>query len=173
VFVAGYGAWQLARALRMTRASAWWALPIGLAGGSFSVLFGTGGPIYMDYLSARVRDKTRLRATSSLLVTFSVWTRIAIFVATGLLLDASLWVLAALMIPVMLAGLKLGNRLHHVLSEQGVLRLVGNGVLRVVRALGWFPADAAGGGPLRRLRAAQPSRRLSQRIAGPISGSLA
>jgi len=43
VFVAGYGAWQLAGARRMTRASAWWALPIGLAGGAFSVMFGTGG----------------------------------------------------------------------------------------------------------------------------------
>jgi len=141
VFVAGYGAWQLAGARRMTKASAWWALPIGVAGGTFSVLFGTGGPIYMVYLSARVRDKTALRATSSLLVTFSVWTRIAIFVGTGLLLQAPLLVLAALTIPVMLLGLKLGNRLHHTLSGPGVLRLialalVGNGVLLVVRAAG-------------------------------------
>ena len=141
LFVAGYGAWQLAGARRMTRASAWWALPIGLVGGAFSVLFGTGGPIYMVYLSARVRDKTRLRATSSLLVTVSVWTRIVIFVATGLLLQAPLLVLAALMIPVMLAGLKLGNRLHHALSGPGVLRLVaglliGNGVLLIGRAAG-------------------------------------
>jgi uncharacterized protein len=143
VFVAGYGGWQLAGARRMTRASAWWALPIGLAGGAFSVMFGTGGPIYMVYLSARVRDKTRLRATSSLLVTFSVWTRIAIFVATGLLLDAPLLVLAALMIPAMLVGLRLGNRLHHALSGPGVLRLVAlllvaNGALLVVRATGLF-----------------------------------
>ena len=88
-----------------------------------------------------MRDKTALRATSSLLVTFSVWTRIAIFVATGLLLQAPLLVLAALTIPVMLVGLKLGNRLHHALSGPGVLRLialmlVGNGVLLVARAAG-------------------------------------
>jgi len=141
VFVAGYGAWQLAGARRMAKASAWWALPIGVAGGTFSVLFGTGGPIYMVYLSARVRDKTRLRATSSLLVTFSVWTRIAIFIATGLLLQAPLLVFAALTIPVMILGLKLGNRLHHALSGPGVLRLialmlVGNGALLVLRAAG-------------------------------------
>jgi hypothetical protein len=125
----------------MAKASAWWALPIGVAGGAFSVLFGTGGPIYMVYLSARVHDKTELRATSSLLVTFSVWTRIAIFIATGLLLQAPLLVLAALIVPVMLTGLRLGNRLHQALSGPGVLRLIalmliGNGVLLVVRAAG-------------------------------------
>jgi hypothetical protein len=141
VFVAGYGVWQWRGARRMTRASAWWALPIGLAGGVFSVLFGTGGPIYMVYLSARIRDKTALRATSSLLITASCWTRIALFVATGLLLDAPLLVLAALMVPLMFAGLRLGNRLHDALSGPGVLRLVSgllvaNGALLVARALG-------------------------------------
>jgi uncharacterized membrane protein YfcA len=125
----------------MTRASARWALPIGLVGGVFSVLFGTGGPIYMVYLSARIRDKTALRATSSLLITASCWTRIVLFVATGLLLDAPLLVLAALMVPLMFAGLRLGNRLHDALSGPGVLRLVSgllvmNGVLLVARALG-------------------------------------
>jgi uncharacterized membrane protein YfcA len=141
VFVAAYGAWQWLGARRMERASPWWSLPIGLVGGVFSVLFGTGGPIYIVYLSARIRDKTPLRATSSVLVTASVWTRIVVFVATGLLLDAPLLVLAALMVPVMFAGLRLGNRLHHALSGPGVMRLVSglllaNGVLLVLRALG-------------------------------------
>lgn len=141
VFVAGYGLWQWLGARRMTKAHPLWAVPIGLAGGVFSVLFGTGGPIYMVYLSARIRDKTPLRATSSVLVTVSVWTRIVVFIATGLLLQAPMLVLAALMVPVMFAGLKLGNRLHHALSAPGVLRLisgvlVANGALLVVRALG-------------------------------------
>lgn len=141
VFVAGYGAWQLAGARRMRRASAWWALPIGLAGGVFSVLFGTGGPVYMVYLSARIGDKTALRATSSVLVTFSVWTRIAVFVSTGLLLQPALLVLAALVLPLVFVALRLGNRLHHALSGPGVLRLVAgllvaNGTLLVARALG-------------------------------------
>jgi uncharacterized membrane protein YfcA len=52
-------------------------------------------------------------------------------------------VLAALMIPAMLVGLRLGNRLHHALSGPGVLRLVAlllvaNGALLVVRAAGLF-----------------------------------
>ena len=73
-------------------------------------------------------------------MTVSVWTRIVVFVVTGLLLNAPLLVLAALMLPVMIAGLKLGNRLHDALSGPGVLRLVAgllvaNGALLVARAL--------------------------------------
>lgn len=140
VFVGLYGIWQWLGARKMSRANPWWSLPIGLVGGVFSVIFGTGGPIYMVYLSARIRDKTPLRATSSVLVTFSVWTRIAVFIVSGLLLNAPMLVLAALMIPVMFAGLRLGNRLHHALSAPGVLRLVSgllvaNGLLLIARAL--------------------------------------
>ncbi|GIK88453.1 MAG: TSUP family transporter [Burkholderiales bacterium] len=141
LFVGAYGVWHWLGARKMSRANPWWSVPIGVVGGVFSVLFGTGGPIYMVYLSARLRDKTALRATSSLLVTFSVWTRIAVFVVSGLLLDAPMLVLAAMMIPLMFAGLRLGNRLHHALSAPGVLRLVSvllvaNGGLLVARALG-------------------------------------
>jgi hypothetical protein len=139
VFVIAYGVDQLAgrrewRALRPA-----WAWPLGIAGGAFSVLFGSGGPIYMIYLSARVPDKTRLRATSSVVVTLSVFIRIVVFAATGLLLHAPLLMAAAALLPFMLGGYALGNRLHHTMSRAGVLRLIAtlliaNGVLLVVRA---------------------------------------
>jgi hypothetical protein len=139
VFVAGYGAYVLAGPREWRAVRPFWAWPIGLVGGVFSVLFGTGGPIYMVYLSARIGDKTALRATSSVLVTISVVIRTAVFVATGLLLNAPLLVAAAALLPVMLAGYFLGNRLHFALSRAGVMRLialllVGNGALLVVRA---------------------------------------
>jgi uncharacterized protein len=141
MFVAGYGVYVLAGPREWRAVRPLWAWPIGLFGGVFSVLFGTGGPIYMVYLSARIADKTALRATSSVLVTISVVIRTAVFVATGLLLHAPLLVTAAALLPVMLAGYFLGNRLHFALSRAGVMRLialllVGNGVLLVVRAVG-------------------------------------
>jgi len=139
-FVALYGAYALAGPRSLRRAPGWLALPIGIVGGVFSVLFGTGGPIYMVYLSARIHDKGTLRATSSVIVTVSVWLRVIVFVVTGLLLQAPLLGLALLMLPVMAIGLALGNRLHHALSRVGVMRLIaslliGNGVLLVLRAL--------------------------------------
>jgi len=140
VFVAAYGAYLLPGRREWRAAHPAWAWPAGLLGGVFSVLFGTGGPLYMIYLSARIHDKTVLRATSSAIVTISVLVRTVLFVATGLLLDAPLLVAAALLLPVMLAGYALGNRLHFALSRAGVLRaiavlLVGNGMWLAARAI--------------------------------------
>ena len=140
MFAAGYGSYVLAGPRRLARAPDWLVWPIGLVGGVFSALFGTGGPIYIVYLAARVDDKSVLRATSVIVVTVAVWSRLLLFVATGLLLDPTLLALAALLLPVMLAGLWLGNRLHHALSRGGVLRLIavlliGNGAALVLRAV--------------------------------------
>jgi uncharacterized membrane protein YfcA len=138
VFVTAYGAYVLSGARRLRRAPAWLAWPTGIAGGVFSALFGTGGPIYMVFLSARIEDKGALRATAALMVTLSVWLRIALFVATGVLLHAPLLLLAAGLLPVMAFGVYLGHRLHRRLSSAGVLRLIAallvvNGVTLLAR----------------------------------------
>jgi uncharacterized membrane protein YfcA len=140
IFVAAYGAWVLIGPRQFTRAPGWAAWPIGIVGGVFSVLFGTGGPIYIVYLSARIGDKAALRATSAIIVTASVWIRFGLFVVTGLLLHAELLVVVLVLLPVMVGGLRLGNRLHHALSRQNVLKLiagllVANGIALVLRAI--------------------------------------
>ena len=140
IFVTLYGSYVLSGARGLRQAPAWLVWPIGLVGGVFSALFGTGGPVYIVFLSARIHDKFALRATSALVVSVSVWIRFAMFVATGLLLDTSLLVLGVCLLPVMIMGLKLGNRLHQALSGAGVLRLIAgllvvNGVSLVFRAL--------------------------------------
>lgn len=140
IFVIAYGAWVLIGPRQLIRAPGWAAWPIGIIGGVFSVLFGTGGPIYIIYLSARIADKAALRATSAVIVTVSVWTRFVVFVVTGLLLHLELFVAALLLLPVMVAGLRLGNRLHQALSRQGVLKLIAglliaNGFALVVRSI--------------------------------------
>jgi uncharacterized membrane protein YfcA len=139
VFAAGYGTYVLAGPRRLARAPGWLAWPVGVTGGIFSALFGTGGPIYIVYLSARIEDKAVLRATASIVVAISVWIRVALFIGTGLLLDATLVSLVVVLLPVMVLGLWLGNRLHHALSGAGVLRLIaalllGNGIALIARA---------------------------------------
>jgi uncharacterized membrane protein YfcA len=139
VFVSVYGAYVLSGARRLRSAPGWLAWPTGIAGGVFSALFGTGGPIYVVFLSARIEDKGRLRATASLMVTLSVWLRISVFAVTGVLSHAPLLLLVAAMLPVMALGLVLGQRLHRRLSSAGVLRLIAalllvNGVTLLARA---------------------------------------
>src|SRR5206468_1325604 len=117
-----------------------WAWPAGFCGGVFSALFGTGGPIYVSYLSARLEGKAALRATASLMVGFSVVLRTAAFAVSGILLDSKLLLASAVLLPVMLIGLWLGNRLHDRLTRGGLLKVIaillcGNGVLLAVRAV--------------------------------------
>jgi uncharacterized membrane protein YfcA len=140
IFVTVYGTYLLAGPRALRRAPAWAAWPFGTFGGMFSAIFGTGGPIFMVFLSARIADKAALRATSAAVVTFIVWTRFIVFAVTGLLFNAKLVTLAVLMLPVMALGLKLGNHLHHTLSRAGVLRLIAamlvvNGTALVLRAI--------------------------------------
>jgi uncharacterized membrane protein YfcA len=141
LFAASYGPYVLVGARKLRSAPSWLVWPIGVIGGVFSALFGTGGPVYIVYLSARIPDKAALRATSAIVVGISVWIRVGLFIATGLLLNTPLLVLVLALLPVMALGLWLGNRLHHALSGAGVLRLiaallVGNGIALVVRAIG-------------------------------------
>jgi len=140
VFVIAYGIYLLAGPRALPSIAPAWAWPIGFFGGIFSVLFGTGGPIYVVYLSARVHDKSALRATMSTLVAIAVVVRTAVFVATKLLLDARVLGFAVALLPFMLAGYWLGNRLHAALSRESLLKLIAllllaNGALLVDRAL--------------------------------------
>ena len=146
VFVAAYGTYLLIgqRSWRTMRAI--WAWPLGLAGGAFSVLFGTGGPLYMLYLSARIHDKTALRATSSLIIAISVIIRTGVFAVTGLLLELPLLVAAAALLPLMFVGYFLGNRLHFALSRAGVIKIIAAllavyGAALVVRAVAMLRND--------------------------------
>jgi uncharacterized membrane protein YfcA len=139
IFVSGYGVYLLLGTRKLRTAPDWLAYPIGLVGGIFSVTFGTGGPIYMVFLSARIHDKSVLRATSSMVVTVSVWIRIVVFLAVGLLLHPPLLTTALLMVPVMILGLVIGNRLHHALTGSGFMRFLallflGNGISLLIRA---------------------------------------
>ncbi|HLW11598.1 MAG TPA: sulfite exporter TauE/SafE family protein [Casimicrobiaceae bacterium] len=140
IFAAAYGTYVFVGPPRFAHAPGWLVWPVGLIGGVFSSLFGTGGPIYIVFLSARIDDKSTLRATSAIVVVAAVWIRLVLFIATGLLLDAKLLAMAAMLLPVMALGLWLGNHLHHALSRGGVLRLIAgllmiNGVALIVRAV--------------------------------------
>lgn len=140
VFACAFGIYSIADPRFRGQVSRGWAWPTGLAGGTFSALYGTGGPIYASYLSRRIEDKTELRSTMSAVITISSGVRIAIFLVTGLLLQIKLLLMALAMAPVMVLGLKLGSRMHLGMSPHRVRQvlgaiLVGSGVSLLARAL--------------------------------------
>lgn len=140
VFVLYAGISSLARRTNAAAIRTGWAMPAGIAGGIFSALYGTGGPIYTIYLSRRIADKTVFRATMATLILTVSLTRLAMFAISGLLLQDHLLLAALLLTPFVALGLALGNRLHHRLSGPRIMRMVfvlivANGAALIARAL--------------------------------------
>jgi len=124
VFVLAFAAWSLLVRPGRARIAPAWAAPLGTVGGVFSALFGTGGPIYTIYLARRIEDKSRLRATISLLLFMSALARLASFIAASLFSPPGLPMLLATMLPCALAGMYLGTHLHHRLPAHRIVQAV-------------------------------------------------
>ena len=101
-----------------------WCVPTGIIGGAAGTIFGAGGPIYATYLSARIPDKTELRATISTLISVSSFTRTIAYGLAGLLHLATL-AGAVLLAPFVALGIWLGNRIHLGLTQAQMRRAVG------------------------------------------------
>ena len=101
-----------------------WGVPIGLVGGVFSALFGTGGVLFALYNAGRIRDKEALRATNAAMIMLSSLVRVVLFGAAGLLTQDGLLATACVLLPAMLAGAWLGNRLHAAVPAAAVAKAV-------------------------------------------------
>lgn len=101
-----------------------WAMPAGLAGGSIGAMFGTGGPPYVIYLTHRIQDKSRLRATFSGLFIVDGGVRIVSFIALGLI-DPHIVTLYLTALPLAAAGLYAGSHVHVGIAQSTMMKLIG------------------------------------------------
>lgn len=123
-FLLLYAAYGLARRGPAPALSRAWCAPIGLAGGAFSALFGTGGVLFAIYNAGRIADKDALRATNAALIMLSSLLRLALFGAAGLLTQQGLLLTALMLLPAMAMGAWLGNRLHAAVPAAAVVKAV-------------------------------------------------
>jgi uncharacterized membrane protein YfcA len=87
-------------------------------------LFGVGGPIYAAYMTARIADASRMRATLAAVFTFSTGFRVALYVVSGLMIQTEVWWAFLVLLPVMPVGLFIGHHLHTKLTRAQVGRFV-------------------------------------------------
>jgi len=106
-----------------------WAYVAGFAGGITSTLFGAGGPPYAIYLSRRGLTKEQYRATLGRCTMLSISMRVLAFLATGLLLDAKVWIMAACVFPASWLGLTVATRLFRRMSRELLMRVVALGLV--------------------------------------------
>ena len=137
IFVIAFGIRNILNLHGDKPASQWWAIPVGLTGGTVGALFGTGGPPYIIYLSHRLHDKVELRATFSGLFLIDGGTRLITFLITGLLLQPGLLLAYIGALPIVAIGLKVGHRVHLGISNQNMLRLIGALLLGSGMSLLW------------------------------------
>jgi hypothetical protein len=140
VFLLVYAGYSLARRGPPAALARAWCAPIGLAGGMFSALFGTGGVLFALYNAGRIRDKEALRATNAAMIMLSSLVRVVLFGAAGLLTQDGLLAMALLLLPALLGGVWLGNRLHAAVPAAAVVKavyalLVIAGLLLLARSL--------------------------------------
>lgn len=140
IFVTGYGLYRLAVPQSTRPVSRWWGIPTGLAGGLLGGLFGVGGPIYATYMSSRIPDPAKMRATLSAVFSLSTGLRMALYLISGLLLQPEVWWAFLLLLPAMPVGLYIGHHLHTKLTRAQIGRfisvlLVASGVSLLWKAL--------------------------------------
>ncbi len=125
LFIIAYALWTLAPRKAVLHPPRAWLAPLaGVGGGLLSTLFGgMAGPIFVIYLNALNLDKTRFRATMSAILFLLALLRAAGYGGLGFY-DARAVALIALLLPAMLVGMVLGERVHHGMPELAFKRVV-------------------------------------------------
>ncbi len=115
-FVTSYGVYRLLTRPATKLISHWWGISAGLIGELIGGLFSVGGPIYATYLTARIPDPAKMRATLSAVFSFSTGLRLTGYLISGLLLQSEVWWAFLLLLGVD-AG-RPGHRLHAKLTRE-------------------------------------------------------
>lgn len=137
LFAMAIGGYSIVNPSVHRRIARLWVVPIGLLGGAVATVFGAGGPIYATYLSARLGDKSQVRATTSTIISISAFSRAVIYAVSGLLLHAAIGLGVLVLAPFMWIGLKLGTRIHLGLTQQQMRRVVGGLLVFTGLSLVW------------------------------------
>ena len=92
------------------------------------------------YLAGRLRDKSAIRSTVSVIISISATLRTLSYALAGLVLKAGIAKGILLVAPFALAGIALGSRIHIGLTQAQMRRVVGgvimgSGVVLMARTL--------------------------------------
>jgi len=88
----------------------------GLIGGYFSGLFNTGGPLYVTYINNKLHDTHIIRATILGVLGFINISRLPLLVFNEMI-DKSILSLSAIMIPIMLLSIYIGNIVYTKINQ--------------------------------------------------------
>jgi hypothetical protein len=111
------------QAPRSREIQSWIAAPIGLVSGVLTGLFGTGGPPLILYYQLSGVDKAAFRGNLMAIFLLMTTVRVPSYAAFGLISGPRLWS-ALLVLPAVVLGAVIGNRIHLRIDESTFRRLV-------------------------------------------------
>lgn len=138
-FVTLYALYMLTKPIRTSHISTAWAMPLGVGGGLFGALFGSGGFLYAIYLNGRTNTKEEASSTQSTLIGISTLVRITMLTIAEAYTDLALVVTATYLLPALLLGLWAGEHISFKMSRNTFTKLINiiilvSGITLVYRA---------------------------------------
>ncbi len=139
VFVLLYSIYSLASSTQPSGGRRW-AILAGSFGGLVGALFSTGGPFYVLYLKMRGLEKSAFRATIASIFLIDGGIRIVGYASTGLY-TAQVLLLIAVLLPVLLIAMYVGNHLHVKIEQKrfnqvlSILLMV-SGLMLIIKSSG-------------------------------------
>jgi len=136
-FIIFYGLFTLSGFSPKAGAARGWGVLAGLTGGIIGTLFGTGGPFYVSYFSARGLGKAAFRATLTTMFLMDGAGRLVGYAVSGRF-TADFLVMVAACIPIMALFMYIGGHVHTRLSqtafERGIsVLLIGSGMALLLK----------------------------------------
>jgi uncharacterized protein len=126
-FLLAYAAYMMLSqwlGMRQPRLSQKWAWPLGFLGAFIDTLFGGGGgTLVVIYMHGRGAGKQEFRATLAMLWFVEMMTRIGGYAIAGFYTESTL-ALVAVMLPFMLLGTWLGEKINARLSQETFNRIL-------------------------------------------------
>lgn len=124
VFLVAVGAaFLISPAPRRRGWPAWVAPPVGVLSGLLTGLFGTGGPPLVLYYQLSGAGKAVFRGQLMAIFLLMTTVRVPSYAAFGLITPQRIWS-ALVVLPAVLVGAVIGNRIHLELGEETFRRLV-------------------------------------------------
>ena len=139
VFLVAVGAvFIFIRDTRERQLPRWVAGPIGVISGVLTGLFGTGGPPLILYYRLQGVDKAAFRGHLMAIFLLMTAVRVPSYAAFGLITEPRLWSALAVL-PAVILGALIGNRIHLRIEEDTFRRLV-SAALLIIGLLLLIPA---------------------------------
>ena len=141
VFLVVVGSIFLAvRGSRRREMKSWISAPVGLVSGILTGLFGTGGPPLILYYQLSGADKATFRGNLMAIFLLMTTVRVPSYAAFGLITGPRLWS-ALLVLPAVVLGAVIGNRIHLRIEESTFRRLVSTALV-IIGLLLLIPAGS-------------------------------